>query len=180
MPEAEKTEKNCRKQELSDGFSWHDFVTDIDYNGHKRNLMEYREERDVQIKKGKRKGETENRKAQFLFLTDLPVNQKNVAALAEAGRRRWKIENEGFNIQKRHGYFLEHLYSRNYRALKNHYCLIQIGHMISQVMEAWEKLWKKAPLSMSEKHRRIFESFESIRLSEYRQKTEKRFRIRFR
>ena len=157
-----KIEKNCRKQELGDGACWHAFVTDIDYNGRKINIIEYREERDVQIKKGKRKGETKNIKAGFLFLTDLPVSQKNVAGLTETGRRRWKIENEGFNTQKRHGYFLEHLFSRNCQALKNHYYLAQIGHMISQAMEAWEKLWKKAALSLSEKHSRIFESFQSV------------------
>lgn len=175
-----KTEKNCRKQELINGTCWHDFVTDIDYNGHKVNIAEYREERDVLIKKGSRKGETENIKAGFLFLTDLPVNQKNVAALVEAGRRRWKIENEGFNAQKKHGYYLEHLFSRNYQALKNHYYLIQIGHMISQIMEAWEKLWKSTALSLSEKHSRIFESFQNIKLSEHRHETGKRFQIRLR
>ncbi len=133
----------------------------------------------MQIKKGDRKGETKDIKAVFLFLTDLAVSQKNVAALAEYGRRRWKIENEGFNIQKKHGYYLEHLFSRNYQALKNHYYLIQIGHMISQVLEAWEKLWKKATLSLSEKHSRIFESFQNIKLSEHRHETGKRFQIRF-
>lgn len=46
---------------------------------------------EVQIKKGDKKGETKNIKASFLFLTDLYVNEKNVAALTEAGRRRWKI-----------------------------------------------------------------------------------------
>ena len=63
-------------------------------------------------------------------MTDLPVTRKNVADLTERGRMRWRIENEGFNAQKKHGYYLEHLYSRNYQALKNHYYLIQIGHMI--------------------------------------------------
>ncbi len=97
----------------------------------------------MQIKRGKRKGETKNIKTGFLFLTDLSVNSKNVAALTQTGRRRWKIENEGFNVQKKHGYFLEHLFSRDYQALKNHYYLIQIEHMISQVMEAWENSGKK-------------------------------------
>lgn len=173
-----KREKNCRKQELDDGFCWHDFVTDIDYKGHKINLIEYREERETQIKKGDRKGGTKNIKTGFLFLTDLCVNQKNVAALIESGRRRWKIENEGFNTQKQHGYFLGHLFSRDYQAIKNHYYLIQIGHMISQIIEAWEKLWKKAALDLAEKHRRIFESFQGIKLSEHRQETGKRFQIR--
>lgn len=172
-------EKNCQEQKLDDGVCWHDFVTDIDYNGHKINVAEYREERNVKIKKGKRKGEEKKVTAGFLFLTNLPIRSNNAAALIESGRRRWKIENGGFNAQKKQGYFLEHLFSKNYQALKNHYYLIQIGHMISQVMEAWEKLWKKSALDLSGKHRRIWESFRNIKLSEYMHETEKRFQMRF-
>ncbi len=42
------------------------------------------------------------------FVTDLPVNADNVADLAGAGRARWKIENETFNVLKTKGYNLEH------------------------------------------------------------------------
>lgn len=42
-----ETEKNCQKQDLSDGVCWYDYVTGIDYNGHKVNIAEYREERDT-------------------------------------------------------------------------------------------------------------------------------------
>lgn len=174
-----KEEKNCQKQRLTDGERKYDFVMGIDYNGHKLNIAEYVEERDVKIKKGKKKGETKKIEARFLFLTNLPTSRNNVAALIESGRRRWKIENGGFNAQKKHGYFLEHLFSKNYQALKNHYYLIQIGHMISQVMEAWERLWKKSALSLSEKHVRIWESFREIKLSEYMHETEKKFQMRF-
>jgi len=36
----------------------------------------------------------------FMFMSTLKVNAPNVKALFEAGRIRWKIENEGFNEQK--------------------------------------------------------------------------------
>lgn len=39
----------------------------------------------------------EKLKVLFTFLTDLAVNKKNIKRLIEDGRRRWKIENEGFN-----------------------------------------------------------------------------------
>ena len=42
------------------------------------------------------------------FVTDLPVSSANVAELADAGRARWKIENETFNVLKTKGYNLEH------------------------------------------------------------------------
>ncbi len=172
-------EGNRREQKLSDGACWHDFVTGIDHNGYAVNVVEYGEKWGVERKRGTDKGKRKDVRAGSVFLTDLPVSHKNAPALVEAGRRRWKIENEGFNAQKRHGYHLEHLFSRNYQAVKNHYFLIQIGHMISQVMEAWKKLWERAGLDMAEKHAQILESFRSIRLSEYRTETEKRFQMRF-
>jgi len=173
-----KIEGNRQEQELSDGICWHDFVTGIDYNGYGINIAEYGEERHVETKRGSDKGKRKDVRVKFVYITDLPVSKKNVAALVETGRRRWKIENEGFHMQKRHGYHLEHLFSKNYQAMKNHYFLIQIGHMISQVMEAWAKLWKKAGLDMWEKHARILESFRSIRLCEYGTEIGKKFQIR--
>jgi hypothetical protein len=42
------------------------------------------------------------------WVTSLPVGKANVALIAAAGRARWKIENETFNVMKNHGYELEH------------------------------------------------------------------------
>lgn len=174
-----KIQKNYQEQKLDDGICWYDYVTDIDYNGHKINLAEYGEKREIEIKKGNKKGEIKNIKTNFLFITNLPISKKNIKSLIIDGRKRWKIENLGFNAQKKHGYGLEHLFSKNYQAIKNHYYLIQIGHMISQIMEAWKKLWENTTSSISEKHKRIFESFKKIKISEYKQEIEKNFQIRF-
>lgn len=162
-------EGNLQKEETEDMTFWSDYVNGIDYEGHLVNLLEYREEK----KNGKGKEKS------FLFLTDLAVTEKNVRATAEAGRRRWKIENEGFNTQKNYGYCLEHMYSRVYQGIKNHYYLIQIGHMIAQVMEAWESLWKKVRQSREQKHRRILESWKQDKLKETMQEKEQGFQIRF-
>lgn len=172
-------EKNYQEHITQTGKEWHDYVTDIDYNGHKVNLAEYGESRDIIYKKGRKKGKVETIRKEFWFLTDLPVSRKNVSDLAERGRMRWKIENEGFNTQKRQGYNLEHQYSRNYQALKNHYYLIQIGHMIGQLMECWEKIWKRVKQSREQKHRRILESMKEILLKDHKEEIEKRIQIRF-
>jgi len=80
-------------------------------------------------------------------VTGLPISKHNCEQLVDNGRGRWKIENEGFNAQKNHGYGLEHLFSKDYTAMKNHYLLIQIGHMIAQFVQEIIHLWKaiKAP-----------------------------------
>ena len=44
------------------------------------------------------------------FATDHPVNEKTVRSLVAAGRSRWKVENEGYNVLKNHGYHMEHNY----------------------------------------------------------------------
>lgn len=172
-------EKNYTETKVEDGIVWNDYVTDIDYNGYRINVAEYGEKREHEIKKGMRKGKKIRIEKRFCYITDFPVKKKNVLEITEAGRKRWKIENEGFNTQKRQGYNLEHMYSRNYQAVKNHYYLIQIGHMISQFMEAWEKLWKGIRQSREQKHRRMLESFKGTRLKEKPVEQEKRFQIRF-
>jgi hypothetical protein len=72
----------------------------------------------------------------FVWLTDFQVDAGSVAQLANRGGRcRWKIENEGFNTQKNGGFNLEHAYGLGERQIKNFYTLLQIAHMILQLME---------------------------------------------
>jgi hypothetical protein len=47
-------------------------------------------------------------KYSIAWVTSLPVSKANVADIAAAGRSRWKIENETFNVMKNRGYELEH------------------------------------------------------------------------
>ena len=84
-----------------------------------------------------------------------------------------------FIVQKKHGYGLEHLYSKNYQAVKNHYYLIQIGHMIGQFMEAWEGIWKKVKQSLEQKHKRLLESMKETSLKEYKEELGRKIQIRF-
>ena len=72
----------------------------------------------------------------FVWLTNLKVTAANVKQLAEVGRSRWKIENEGFNTQKNGGYALGHKYSRkSFTSYKNYYQCMQIAHLINQLAE---------------------------------------------
>lgn len=72
----------------------------------------------------------------FIWLTSLPPDARNVHPIAEGGRMRWTIENEGFNIQKNNGYALGHLFSRtSSTGYKNYYQCLQIAHIINQLTE---------------------------------------------
>ena len=66
------------------------------------------------------------------------------------GRKRWKIENEGFNIQKNGTFDIGHLYSKNATAIKVHYLMIQIAHIIRQLVENGIKEIKELKFKLKE------------------------------
>ena len=79
----------------------------------------------------------------FNYITDLKVDNNNIEEIVIMGRRRWKIENEGFNEQKNGTYNISHLCSRFENALKIHYLLIQIAHTIRQLLELGSLVYKE-------------------------------------
>jgi len=81
--------------------------------------------------KSKRNG----RSTHWAWLTDARPNARNVHKLVNGGARlRWKIENEGFNVQKNGGLALVHGYGGRGNALFGYYVLAQIAHMILQLI----------------------------------------------
>ena len=71
----------------------------------------------------------------FAWLTSLAVNRDSVIAISDqVGRLRQKIENEGFNVQKNSGLNLEHVFSQNWDHAKAYYYLLQIGHLLMQLL----------------------------------------------
>jgi len=79
--------------------------------------------------------EVPDKKTRFVFMTNIGLRKNNITKIAKGGRLRWKIENEGFNVQKNRGFNLEHPYSQDEISMKNLYILLQIAYMISQLME---------------------------------------------
>jgi hypothetical protein len=71
----------------------------------------------------------------FAWLTNLAVNRDSVIGIADqVGRLRQKIENEGFNVQKNSGLNLEHVFSQNWDHAKAYYYLLQLGHLLMQLL----------------------------------------------
>jgi hypothetical protein len=72
--------------------------------------------------------------AHWAWVTSLRVNHRNVDVIAnQGGRLRWKIENEGFNVQKNGGIKLKHDYGSQGYAWYNYYLLAQIAHLLLQL-----------------------------------------------
>lgn len=54
---------------------------------------------------------------QFEYVTSLAVKSSNVEELILAGRKRWKVENEGNNTLKNQGYYFDHNYGHGKKHL---------------------------------------------------------------
>lgn len=71
----------------------------------------------------------------FAFVSDLHIDRNLARQIVRAGRSRWRLE-DAFNTQKNRGYTLAHKYSRvSFLATKNYYILMQIAHLINQLLE---------------------------------------------
>ncbi len=103
-----------------------EYVNEIDYKGKQVNMLRFYEEKKV---KGKAV------RTEFQWLTNLRITKRNAEKIASTGRKRWKIENEGFNRQKNWQGDITHACSWNANAMKNHYLMIQISDMIKQLYE---------------------------------------------
>ncbi len=103
-----------------------EFVNGIDYKDHKVNVLRYWQEKTIK---------NELVRTEFQWLTNIEITIKNAEKLANTGRKRWKIENEGFNRQKHWQGDITHACSWNENAQKNHYLMHQISDFIKQLYE---------------------------------------------
>lgn len=103
-----------------------EFVNDIDYNGKAVNVLRFYEEKIAE-------GETV--RTEFQWLTSIRITRKNAEKIAATGRKRWKIENEGFNRQKNWQGDITHACSWDATGMKNHYLMTQISDMVKQLYE---------------------------------------------
>ena len=123
-----KEYKRKSRENVKHEIKW---VSDLYYDGHELTVMELKINKD-----GRSVGN-------FQWVTGLQIRGKTAWEFARTGRKRWKIENEGFNIQKNHRYDIEHANSLNYNAMKNHYLLTQISDILIQLYENGVKGLKK-------------------------------------
>ena len=78
----------------------------------------------------------QNTAVHYKWVTNFSLTAHNVDRLAnQGGRLRWKIENEGFNVQKNSELNLEHPYSEDPTARKVFYLLLQLACTIFQLMQ---------------------------------------------
>jgi hypothetical protein len=99
-------------------YTW---VNDLEYEGLKLDFVMCQETVD---------GKTTT----FAWLTNFGVDRDNVITIAQGGRKRWTIENEGFNEQKT-GYELEHFCDcKDLEVMTGLYLLLQVAHLFMQLL----------------------------------------------
>jgi len=162
-PENHKQIRLGQQQEILQDYHW---VKQIDYldsqdRQHTLNVLVCKET------KPSRQGDFHT--TTFKWLTNFIPTARNVDTLAnQGGRLRWKIENEGFNVQKNGGFHLEHPYSQNDTARKVFYYLLQIAYSIFQLLEKGSLFRKAFPQGVGSLRNiafRLLEAWRNLRLS---------------
>ena len=120
LPEAERYIKETKEATILT--MW---VNGINYKGEKINVIR-------QIRKNKVNGSN----TVWMWITNREITRKNVSKIIYCAKLKSCIENQGVREQKiTSGINLEHVYSKNIKAIRVIYGIIQITHLILQIME---------------------------------------------
>jgi hypothetical protein len=134
--------------------------TDIDNRSHLLNVLEC-----VETTPSK-----PDQPTKFKWLTNFTLLSTNAPTLAnQAGRLRWKIENEGFNFQKNGGFALEHVFSHDETAHKIFYLLLQMGLLFFQLMTkslSFIRIFPKGLGSLKNVAYRLLEAWRNLRIDD--------------
>jgi len=160
--EIEQIYKRKPKEKLTHKIKW---VNDLYYQGHKVAVME------LEVEKNQKKWK------EFQWVTSMEVKNRTAEEFAETGRKRWLIENEGFNIQKNYRYIITHANSLDYNAMKNHYLITQLADVLLQLYENGVKGIKVIKRTIEKISEGLLESIQKQQLSE-KDFDFKRFQVR--
>lgn len=164
---------------ISQTFRW---VNDIEYVDTERRHHSVHVAECIETQSGK---QGEPKTIRFKWISLFALAENNVIALCnQGGRQRWKIENEGFNVQKNGGYNLEHAYTDDETGMKVYYFLLQIACILAQLIDKGDRLthlFRKGFGSAKNFAFRLLEATRNTPLTpnDYQQLLDARIQIRF-
>ncbi len=147
----EKEEIYRRKPKLKQKLQMR-WVNGLEYKKHPIHVLELKIERSGKLYQ------------QFTWLSSMEIYEEVVEEMTETGRKRWLIENEGFNIQKNHRYMITHANSLDYNAMKNHYLITQIADILMQMYENGDRGVKELKYTIKKISEELSESLRKQRL----------------
>ena len=147
----EKEEIYRRKPKLKQKLQMR-WVNGLEYKKHPIHVLELKIERSGKLYQ------------QFTWLSSMEIYEEVVEEMTETGRKRWLIENEGFNIQKNHRYMITHANSLDYNAMKNHYLITQIADILMQMYENGDRGVKELKYTIKKISEELLESLRKQKL----------------
>ena len=168
-----------KESQIKQVFRWADDISYVDSQKKEHTLSA------IECLETKPDKEGQKKTTKFKWVTNCHVSSKNVTTLAnDGGRMRWKIENEGFNAQKTGGYELEHAYTNDPNSAKIFYFLLQIAHLLAQLLYKANLLKRDFPHGFGSAKNlafRLLEAWRNVRmtLADITAALQKRFQIRF-
>lgn len=85
------------------------------------------------------------KKQRWVWVTNIPLTEKNVYKIMRGGRARHKIENETFNTLKNQGYQFEHNFGHGNKHLSTVFAhLMMLAFFVDKLQQLGCKLFKKA------------------------------------
>ncbi len=165
--------------EIQQDFRWVNQIAYVDSQGQEHSVSV------IECLETKPDSDKQPKTTRFKWVTNFKATTHKVVTLAnQGGRLRWKIENEGFNVQKNGGYALEHVYSQHATAGKVFYLLLQIAHLLSQLIEHGSLFHKAFPKGVGSAKNiafRLLEAWRNLRLSrvDVQRMLDARIQIRF-
>ncbi len=147
----EKEEIYRRKPKLKQKLQMR-WVNGLEYKKHPIHVLELKIERSGKLYQ------------QFTWLSSMEIYEEVVEEMTETGRKRWLIENEGFNIQKNHRYMITHANSLDYNAMKNHYLITQIADILMQMYENGDRGVRELKYTIKKISEELLESLRKQKL----------------
>ena len=96
------------------------------------------------------------------WVTDIKMSRYNIVGMTQAGRCRWKIENECFNTLKNQGYYIEHNYGHGKKHLSyNMYLLTLLAFYFHQIFELTDGAYQACRKKLGSK-RFMWEKFRNV------------------
>jgi hypothetical protein len=179
QPENRLAWRTGKEAQIKQAFRWVDDIAYVDSLKKEHSLSA------IECLETKPDKEGQKKTTKFKWVTNCHVSSKNVTTLSnDGGRMRWKIENEGFNVQKKGGYALEHAYTNNPNSAKVFYLLLQIAHLLAQLLYKANLLKRDFPAGFGSAKNLAFRLLEAWRNAHTTKADiaitlQKRFQIRF-
>jgi hypothetical protein len=179
QPENRLAWRTGKGAQIKQAFRWVDDIVYVDSEKKEHTLSV------IECLETKPDQEGQKKTTKFKWVTNCPISYKNVTTLSsDGGRMRWKIENEGFNVQKKGGYELEHAYTNHPNSAKVFYFLLQIAHLLAQLLYKSNLLKGDFPGGFGSAKNLAFRLLEAWRNASMTQADiiavfQKRFQIRF-